>query len=241
MASSSNNNTVSGNNTQGNILRGIRLASSSSNIVSGNNVKNNSQEGIYLASSSNNIISGNVIDDNGGNSSYEGIELDSDSDTNIIFSNRVYDSAGSGYGINISVNTCDRNYLASNFVDGSYAELIRDLGTSTNYTDKTKITLQPKQVDITTSTYQLNVSTTVQGYVTLNPTTTNTTLTLVNGKNAGDLLILENISATYTVRIIDTNNSGNVNLGANRTLSQYDILRLIWDGERWLETKYVNN
>jgi parallel beta-helix repeat protein len=75
--SSSNNNSISGNNIANSYI-GIRLDSSSNNSISGNNIANNAY-GIYLYSSSNNSISGNNMTAN----SYDGISLYSSSNNSI--------------------------------------------------------------------------------------------------------------------------------------------------------------
>ena len=78
--SSSNYNSISGNNITANDY-GIWLYSSSNNSISGNNITNNGY-GIYLGSSSNNSISGNNITAND-----YGIELYSSSNYNTISGN----------------------------------------------------------------------------------------------------------------------------------------------------------
>jgi len=70
----------------------------------------------------------------------------------------------------------------------------------------------------------------------LNPSVA-TSLTLSNGKAAGDLLILENATGNG----VTLSDSGNCNLSATRNLYQYDTLTLIWNGSQWLEIKYIDN
>jgi len=131
---SSLNNTISGNNVQGNSYYGIYLYfSSNNNTISGNTVQGNGYHGIYLSSSSNNAISGNKIHDNGGSGAYDGIKIDYNSDANLISSNDITDTAGTGYAINISSSDCDNNYLVGNRYSGTGASSINDSGTGTIY------------------------------------------------------------------------------------------------------------
>ncbi|HYN44536.1 MAG TPA: NosD domain-containing protein [Candidatus Limnocylindrales bacterium] len=92
--SSSNNNTVSGNNVNSNNNHGISLESSRNNSLSANNVSNNCYNytclGIYLSSSSNNMLTGNNASKNG-----IGISLFSSSN-NMITGN---DASNNGEGI----------------------------------------------------------------------------------------------------------------------------------------------
>jgi len=248
------NNIISNNNVQGNHGYGIPLFSgSSNNIISNNNVQGNGYEGIHLYASSRNTVTGNVIYDNGGSFYQDGINL-LDSDTNIISSNRISDSAGTGYGIDISSNACDDNYLVGNLIDGAgYAgRLIQDLGTGTKYTDKAKLTSERKQVDISTSPYNLDVATNPQGYVALNPTGPSYSIgNITDGKSGGDLLILENINATNTITI-PNGDSANTRLSiggvpSSIQLYQNDTLSLIWNGNGtagvgdWVEIGYSDN
>lgn len=250
---SGNNNVISQNNVQGNAEEGILLTGTaiSFNTISGNNVQGNNREGIKLDNApKDNIITANTIYDNGATLGYDGINLGQDADKNIISFNSIVDSAGTGYGINISTSSCENNYLVSNLIDGAgySGRAMRDFGTNTKYTDRRKITLEKTQLDISDYSPTVDFGTPAWGYVALNPSV-NTSLYLADGRSAGgDLLILENISATRTVTV---NDGGNVNLGEDdedgngstdsRTLQQYDILRLIWNGSKWLETDYVNN
>ena len=59
----SNNNTIAGNNISNN-NDGIELASAPNNTITGNNVSWNIDDGISIGSSSNNIITGNYVSSN---------------------------------------------------------------------------------------------------------------------------------------------------------------------------------
>ena len=221
-------------------------------IISNNNINNNRRQGITAtASASDIIITGNVFYDNGGADANSAIELSSS--YNIISSNRIYDSTGTGYGINIAGSN---NYLIGNLIDGTtgtnptgyynplatppYDHRIQDLGTNTKYTDKTKITLE-RQALLSVSNDATITPTGPASYVPVvgngGAVTANANTPIAAGKAAGDILILEGTDNTNTVTIPDSG----VNLEAARALGQYDILKLIWNGSRWLEMEFVDN
>ncbi|MCG2713048.1 MAG: right-handed parallel beta-helix repeat-containing protein [Candidatus Omnitrophica bacterium] len=257
---SSNNNTITGNDVQGN-GSGIATNSSSNNTITSNTVQGNSGHGIFLVSASNSIVTSNIVYDNGGTGTFGGINVVFNSDNNLISSNRIFDSASTGYGINITpisgpfTSDCDKNYIVGNLIDGAgyidsaipptYDRRISDAGAFTKYTDKTKMTLEKKEISGISGNYTLDVAASPQTYISFNPTGA-VTLTLANGKAAGDLLILENIQAANSVSLSE---GANVNLGVTpRVLGQYDTLELIWNGTvaeggtgKWLEVKYTDN
>ncbi len=251
--SASSNNTFSNNNVQGNGQQGIRLGTSSNNAFSNNNVQGNGRDGIHIYTSSRNAITGNVIYENGGTGAYDGIKLECDSDTNIISSNRLSDSAGTGFGINISASDCTGNYFIANLIDGTtgtnptgyynplanppYDHRIQDSGTDTKYTDKAKMTLERKQ--FSSGFNPLNVVNYPVSYAVF---TSGGALTLSNGNSGGDLLILENTSTSNITIDEGTNvNLSSVSHAIPLSLGQYDTLKLIWNGSRWIEIGYVNN
>ncbi len=132
--SASPNNTVTGNTFQGNSNHGIYLGSDSpNNTITGNTSQGNSMHGIFLESSNNNTVTGNKIYDNGSSGAYDGIRVESNSDANLISSNDITDTAGTGYAINIVASTEDNNYLVGNRYSGTGANSIQDLGTGTIY------------------------------------------------------------------------------------------------------------
>jgi len=237
----SSNNTISNNNIQGISGVGIYVSVSSNNTISSNNVQGNTRQGIYLSSSSNNTIIANVVKDNGSEAGYYcGIVLDGSS-SNIISSNRVSDTDGLGYGIDILNDTCDKNYLIGNLIDeAGYAKPIQDLGTNTKYTDKAKVTLE-RQAVLSVSNDATITPTGPASYVPVvgngGAVIANANTPIAAGKAAGDILILEGTDNTNTVTIPDSG----VNLEAARALGQYDTLKLIWNGSRWIEIGYVNN
>jgi len=249
-------NVTIGNNVQSNLC-GIMVDRSYSNVFAGNNIQGNTREGIYNSASNNtdNIFLGNTIYDNGGTGNFDGIRIDRDVDTNLISSNILYDSEGTGYPISIGPSDTaptyisENNYLVGNLVSSwptGYG-IINDLGTNTKYTDKVKMTLQQWTIS-TGSSFSLDVATNPRSYVYVIPSS-NITLTLINGKSAGDLLIIGNGKVSGAARTITINEASNVNLGANpRILDANDTLKLIWNGSvaeggtgKWLEMYYAAN
>ncbi len=132
-------------------------------------------------------------------------------------------------------------YFVGNLIEGgpfSQQIKVEDQGTSTFYTDKLKLTLEGKPLDISNSTYTLDMTTNPRTYFQLNPQV-DTTLSLQDGKSPGDLLILENTSSSYTITISE---SRNIELEKNTlTLGENDTLMLLWDGTKWIQTAYADN
>jgi len=114
----SSNNTIYGNDIEGNNLQapgadGIYLLRSSNNNISGNNIKNNGDGIEFVSYSSNNRISGNNITKN-----YEGIDLWYSSN-NTISKNNI--TANHWDGIELfysSYNTISENNITANYYDG---------------------------------------------------------------------------------------------------------------------------
>lgn len=242
---SANNNTISGNNTQNNYWVGIALGrNSSNNIISNNNIQENKYKGIDIyESSNNNTISGNVLYENGQTVS-DAISIHS-SNKNIISYNRIYDStrrgSGTEYGINISDNASNSNYLVGNYIDGAaFSAPINDAGVNTKFTDKVKLTLEPSSGYTGLVSGGTLTPTGPTSYLRLNPTGAVTlgNPAIADGKSPGDLLILENTSTNS----ITLNDNTNVQLESSSIiLSQNDILTLLWDGSDWVEIGYADN
>ncbi len=246
-----NNNILYSNIIRQNSMGGFILyENSQNNIVSNNLIADNTgttNYGGYLHSPfagrlvCNNIISGNFIYNNNSTGTTPQLMLDILAIKNLISFNYISDTTGSNYGIALNNATyTEDNYLVGNNIGTwttGYTAPINDLGKNTKYTDKLKMTLEKKTV----TSSSLNVATNPWTYVVLNFTGT---LTLADGKSAGDLLILESAQNSVTL-----NEGTNVNLGAaSRALGQYDTLELIWNGTvaeggsgKWLEIKYTNN
>jgi len=119
LSSSSNYNTVSGNNIASNIFYGVVISSSSyNNTVSGNHITSNGFGGVILSYSSNNTVSGNNITNN-----YEGVELDSSSNNTVSGNNITNNSDGVWLYSSSNYNTVSGNYITNNgygvFLDSS--------------------------------------------------------------------------------------------------------------------------
>jgi len=120
----SDNNTITGNQTNSNGDMGIWLNGSDNNTITGNQANSNSVYGIYLYNGSdNNTITGNQT-----NSNNNGIYL-LFADYNIIVGNRC--TGNSQYGINVGNTASDANYIASNELSGNTSGAINDAGTNT--------------------------------------------------------------------------------------------------------------
>ena len=264
LLNSSSNNIILGNNisyTQD--WHGLQLYNSSQfNIVYGNNINNNEKGFLVNLSSSHNLISSNVITLSSSASDY-GIRV-YQSDNNLLVGNNIYDEETNNaslsianssevliasnlinypgspeYGIEIDSASSD-NYLAGNQVIDSSVDgpgKIEDEGTNIKYTQKEKMTLEAGQFNISSSPYELDATTSPRSFVKLNPDS-DITLTFKDGKSAGDLLIVENISSNdITINEADSN----INLEASTlTLERYETLELIWNGTKWIEVKYVD-
>ena len=113
---------------------GIHInTNSESNTVTGNELIANHQHGIFISDSSHrNIIVGNVSSSNDVNNTatYDGINLTSDCDENIISNNRC--ESNDRYEINIDSSDCDNNLIIGNNCIGTdHEDTIVDNGTST--------------------------------------------------------------------------------------------------------------
>jgi parallel beta-helix repeat protein len=245
-ALNSSNNNFSGNNLQGHGQNGIYLNGSSNNTISGSTFLTNIQRGILISNAShNNNISANVIDSST-NGNFDGIRVETNSDGNTLFSNLLYDSVagGSGYPINIANNTCDNNYLASNSITlwSAAGANFTDSGTNTRYTQKEKITIERQLQFSPAGGSTLDVSLSPASYLPLfaaTPIILSAVTAIADGRDVGDLLILEGRSDANTITIP---NNANTRLGAAaRVLGLEDTIKLLWNGSDWLEIAYADN
>ena len=221
----------------------IAGSSDSSRILLSNNMVSNSRYGI-VAGIREGLVFGNIVS----NPYYSGTAnggISVEGDLELVASNLIYNEktplGGNEYGIYINPNQ-RKNYFVGNFIIGpTYSgerRVYEDRTVSTFYTDKLKLTLEGKPLDISNSTYTLDMTTNPRTYFQLNPQA-DTTLSLQDGKSPGDLLILENTSSSYTITISE---STNVELEKNTlTLGQNDTLMLLWDGTKWIQTAYSDN
>ena len=127
-------NIIIGNTCHANDQDGIQLGFCSSAVVEGNFCYENEHHGIYLNRNCENIvISGNVCVDNdfSNTTTYDGINIDTSSNYNIIANNRCQDN--DRYEINIVVNTCNSNIIIGNICIGTdHVGAINDAGTNTH-------------------------------------------------------------------------------------------------------------
>lgn len=239
------NNVITANMASNNGWRGF-LVAQGNNVISGNVATSNGREGIWLSNVNNSVISGNVLYNNGQNDSGKAGIYAQNSDRNLIASNYISDTAGTAYGINISSANCDENYIVSNQIIpwSGWSGAIFDSGTGTKYTGKEKITLERAASQDPGSGGTITPG--AASYVPLNPGSAyalNATTAINDGKAEGDLLILENISAST----ITIPNNANTKLGAARALARYDNVVLIWKADsdpaksNWLELSYWDN
>lgn len=256
-----------GNNVSGNSGAGIIIGQDAPNsILFGNNIQGNTSQGIILTTrSSNSVIFGNIIYDNGGISTQAGIEIrgavpsgggDGTCNNNLIASNYISDNAGpSGlnwaYMIDIkNVNgsnpddDCNNNYITGNDLDlpagyiGNLAQ-ISDLGKYTKYTEKEKITLEPRTHNVIADGVGIDPRNPPASHIVLNNTAALTiAITLFPGKSAGDVLILEAASSSSPINLAD---AGFVNLSAPlHTFGPFDTLELIYNGTQWVEVSWTD-
>ncbi|MCG2712620.1 MAG: right-handed parallel beta-helix repeat-containing protein [Candidatus Omnitrophica bacterium] len=213
------------------------------NLISGNTIANNTYKGIRLSDSNANVIAGNIIFDNNG-SGGERSNIYITGSKNIITSNRIMNSlAAVENGIRLwsgSDNYLNGNMITGTFSGSIYAAPVYDNGINTQYTDKTRITLEPGSG----YTGLVNGSTlTPDGptsYLRLSPLgdVSLGSPGIAAGKSAGDILILENTTA-FMVRL---STDASTRLHTNPLdLYQNDILMLIWNGTAWVETGYADN
>lgn len=260
----SDNSIISGNNIQNTLNGNGLVVGGSFNLISENHLQANGWNGINLSGGASNLLCGNSIWDSGAASGgWDGIRVAS-ANFNLISSNYLSDTFGWGKGINL-IGSQD-NYLATNFItdpnptdsDGylgsTFDRRIEDNGTNTQYTDKQKMTMERRQIDISSfpsDLWQQTIS--GHSYLALNPTVSSLTpnIRLYKGNAAGDLLILENISSfpvdilesavvNWQVNLGNDNNDGDGD-NTKRRLNQYHTLELIWNGSKWIEIRYTNN
>ncbi|PIQ88508.1 MAG: hypothetical protein COV72_07720 [Candidatus Omnitrophica bacterium CG11_big_fil_rev_8_21_14_0_20_42_13] len=245
---------ISGNSITNNYEEGIFLGDTGASygsavpayaVISNNTITGNRREGITInKSDSGSVISANVIYDNGQSNARDGICIGGGvSGDNLISGNLIYDSSGTGDGIEIYSNSNDNNYLASNFITGAgFSSKIKDNGTNTKYTGADKITFEPITVDITGSGQTVYPAGKASGspvyppasYIILNNVSgSDQDIVLGNGQSPGDLLILKckDLSLIDPVTI---KNGGNVDIGADEVLANDDVFELIWNGTQWL-------
>ncbi|HUW47630.1 MAG TPA: NosD domain-containing protein, partial [Patescibacteria group bacterium] len=123
----STNNTISGNNVKNNEYGGIELSSSNYNSIYGNDITAHGHYGIYVYDSSNNNIAGNNIANN-----EHGIGLESSSNNSVYHNNfvgntyQVYDLSWEDTTISGSINVWDDGYPSGGNYWSDYEEIYPD-------------------------------------------------------------------------------------------------------------------
>jgi len=123
-------NCVAEGNTLSGILVGLTDGASgcSNSTVSNNQSTQNTENGIYIYNSSSTTVTANACFSNAVN----GIEINADSDNNVISSNTVM--SNSAYGIIINNANCDTNIVSSNRANSNTSGNYADAGTGTTAT-----------------------------------------------------------------------------------------------------------
>ncbi len=138
---SSNFNNITGNIANLNTFNGISLGFSEGNTVTGNTVNTNGFYGISLYTVTSHVVTGNRLHNNGGSTALGGIRVTDTSLNNLISSNYITDTDGTGYAIMISSDSVG-NTLVGNTYSGTGATSIGDFATgTTRYTQWDRITL----------------------------------------------------------------------------------------------------
>ncbi len=125
---------ISSNTINNNSNQGIYLDGSSNSNISNNTISGNASFGIYSDASTSNNISSNRLENNTGSSTDSSISVNDSS--NQIIGNKITDTAGTGYAINIFGGT--NNYLEANSFSGTGATTINDAGTNTIFAGQMK-------------------------------------------------------------------------------------------------------
>jgi parallel beta-helix repeat protein len=158
-----NDNTITGNTITEN-TDGVRIDTSSDNIVSSNVITDNTQYGIILTSGAETIVSGNTVRSSGSHGIYVYNSSDNSTITNnfieevgassdgilvavvdnlLVSGNRIQDSGGSRYGINISDVNADNNYIGQNEITGTgFAQLVVNAGTGTTQQTRNQFAIE---------------------------------------------------------------------------------------------------
>jgi parallel beta-helix repeat protein len=127
----SDNNNITGNTCNGNTWHGILFDNSHNNNITGNTCNGNTRHGIYLYWSDNCNITGNVCIGNDAHDTgtYDGININTHSDDNLVQGNICNDN--DRYGIRINSADCDRNWVKDNQLRGNTSAPFSDAGTDT--------------------------------------------------------------------------------------------------------------
>ena len=127
---------VTSNTCPENTWNGIAVEFFGSNTIMGNVVEINYRHGLYLLNTSENTIVGNIFsyNDYDWTGTYDGINIDGDSDDNLVHSNTC--NSNDRYGISISAATCDRNWVKNNLLFFNNSAPFNNAGTETKLAAK---------------------------------------------------------------------------------------------------------
>ncbi len=126
------NSIISNNSSYDSIFSGIWNRNSLRSRIMGNHCYENAGDGILVTGSSNCVVLGNICNDNdiGDLATYDGIQIDDDSDNCIVTSNRCEDN--DRYEINIANANCNNTIiLGNNCIGADHVGTINDVGTNT--------------------------------------------------------------------------------------------------------------
>lgn len=138
----SDNCLVDGNFVEQNGQDGVLLDQSSATQISNNRISSNSRFGIIMASSSNCQITSNLVTSNGSLSSntYDGINIQSNSDNNSIQSNSVRNGTDQRYGIRVEDAASSGNMVLNNdILNAGLTASFSDAGTGTITTSGNRV------------------------------------------------------------------------------------------------------
>jgi parallel beta-helix repeat protein len=206
-----NNNdrgSITGNVISNTTDNGIEIVGGSDDwTVTGNEINNSAGYGIYLGNSNINrtVVSNNNLYNNGGGATRSSIIIGASgaaSDTNVT-GNRITDTAGSGYAIDVT-SFATNTYLSGNIFSGTGATTINDAGTNTIFANQATtaggLNTTFRQSNSTTAFSVQNAS----GASILNVDTTNAELEVGNTTTAGRLVLSDGSSNTATILVAST-------------------------------------
>jgi parallel beta-helix repeat protein len=243
----------SGHIISGNVLNGsqpsysaININNTESTLVTENIITSITDKGISVKGSDRNSIIGNLLYQQS-NVNFQGIRVEDGSEYNLIGSNYIGNFGKTAQCINIASSSCANNYLATNDIYGS----LTDAGSQTKYTDTSKLSFERSipQDPCTLGILPLTGNSGVTSYIPLNPTSDCTVYDIGSGlSNSGQMLILENISASNTI----TFQWGGLWAGTDKKLGPGEIATFIFrylcdDSQlpacdaRWIQTGYSRN
>lgn len=196
LSGNSYGNTATGNTMNNNIGQGLSMINTTDNVITGNTIKSNGIHGIRVNTSTGNVISGNNVADNGQvTTSSDAIFLLSGSLSNTITGNKLSDTAGTGYALELQAGA-NTNTIGGNLLTWNTATPITDSGTGTIYQNQTDSSGNLKNSTGKTS-----------GFFQSNDGTNNTDATVilkVQGSSTADLIQAQNSSATTLMRVTST-------------------------------------